>query len=551
MARMSSFQARKDLFRILSLGKDEFYLIITYSIIVGVLSLIVPIAAQGLVTIVSFGTIIQPLFILALAVFILLTGAAFFRILQTILVENIQQRIFVHLTLDLASILPRVRLSLYDDYRGTELMNRFFDIFTIQKTTAIIMLTGAGVFLQALFGLILLAAYHPLLLLFDLLLIIALCFSIWIPSSRGYQTALLESDAKYDVAAWLQEIARNATLFKFDGHAEHAYAKADSKIAEYIQARQGHFKQILRHVYSTHIIQVLASSSLLVLGGLLIISNQLTLGQLVAAEIVVTALGSSISKFGKYLETLYDLLAASKKVAFLLDLSVESESSENTDRRIHPPKIINAPQIKAENLSFIDNQQRKILTDINFVVEPLEHLAIYGGRGSGKSLLTEILVGLRESTSGNIFYNSIPVKEYTMEALRNKTAYIEGIAFFDGSILDNLIMNKESINMEKIRHTLEKYQLADTISQLSDGLYTQLYGNQHQLSSIELLKLMFVRATLAEPALLVIDEALDMMPESTLEIIMDAIFSPEYQWTIIATTRREHIAKLFDKVICL
>jgi len=118
--------AIKRLKGILSIARDDLWVVVIYGSAIGLFSLVIPIAAQGLVTIVSFGTILQPIAMLALAVFILLSAAAVLRIFQAILAENIQQRIFARVALELASRLPKIKLSTLDNRRGTELVNRFF-----------------------------------------------------------------------------------------------------------------------------------------------------------------------------------------------------------------------------------------------------------------------------------------------------------------------------------------------------------------------------------------------------------------------------------------
>lgn len=530
----------KKLAAIIQLSRNEISLIAIYSVIIGLLSLAVPIAAQALVNIVSFGSIRQPLFVLGFLVFIVLVAAAVFRVLQVILMENIQQHLFVHRALDMARLIPTWTQSVFDQYRGTEMMNRFFDVFTLQKALAGILVSGISVILQVFLGMFLLAVYHPLLLFFDIVLLFALALTIWLPWHSGVESALGESDQKYLVAGWLEEIARLSLLFKFSDNSEYAFKVADEKISSYILARQKHFKNLIKHIFIGCSIQVLASSSLLILGGILVIKNQLTLGQLVAAEIVVTAMGVSISKLGKYFENIYDLLAAANKIDFLLSLPKEKLLNSNHS----PVAFQTAPKIEVKNLNSYAGKNFHILKNINFVIRNNERCVIHGAFGSGKSLLLEILLGLKEPSSGEVFYNDIPLSEYSISLLRQQTIYIKNIQFYDGSIIENLCMGNE-IPLETIRNTLAHFDLSDTISRLKSGVYTELSGTQNVLSTVELQKLMLVRAALSKPYFLILDEILDLLPENSLRKVTETIFSAEYDWTVIATTRRKDIMERF------
>jgi putative ABC transport system ATP-binding protein len=539
----------KQLKAVLPVGKNEIALLVLYGSLVSIFSLIVPLAAQGLVTIVSFGNLRQPLFMLVIIVLVLLSLAALFRVLQAILVENILQQIFTRFALSLGKNIPKFDLAVFDDYSSTELTNRFFEIFILQKALSELLLSGIGFFLQVIFGLLLLALYHPLLLLFSFFLVIFLVLSVWLPWKSGLYTALKESTEKYEVAFWMQELSRLSRLFKFSNNAEYSYRVADAKIASYLRCRQNHFSKLLLHINSTQVIQVLASTSLLLLGGILIIKNQLSLGQLVAAEIVVTALGASVAKLSKYLENIYDLYASVEKLSFLLELPLDVHK-RRPSHVIVKSMLKSPPTICLKNITY-SVKNKVILNDINVEALPDEKIIIFGERGSGKSLLVKIILGFLEPSQGDILYNTVPLREYDLPKLRNHIFYIENIQIFAGSLLDNLIMQHADIEMSELQALLAKFDLTEDINALPNGLNTELHSHQHLLSTATLQKLMFVRARLSRKPLLIIDNALDAMPDESIQLILDVLHSPDYPCTVIATTRRQDVANLFTRCIRL
>ena len=111
-----------------------------------------------------------------------------------------------------------------------QLVNRFFDILTIQKAAPKLLIDALGTLLAVIVGLSVLAAYHPLLLVFDLFLILIILVILFLPLRRGQSTAIDESSAKYDVAAWLEEIARVPRAFRNGGSQEWIFEKSDERI---------------------------------------------------------------------------------------------------------------------------------------------------------------------------------------------------------------------------------------------------------------------------------------------------------------------------------
>ncbi len=314
-------------------------IVIVYAIGVGVLSLAVPITATAVVNTTALATLTQQLLILCVVLLISLGLAALLRLLQDVVVEYLQQRIFVRVVADLAYRLPRIDIVAFDRQHGPELVNRFFDVLTVQKAGAILLLDGVAVALQIAIGLVLLAFYHWFLLAFDLILIGGL-FVLVLLGYGAIGSAIRESRAKYAVASWIEEIARHALAFKLGGGPQLARERADQLARQYLLARQSHFRIVLRQVSFALLLQVLASTALLGLGGYLVIEGQLTLGQLVAGEIVVSLVVASFTKLGKYLESYYDLLAAMEKLGHLTDLPLERDTgvtyqARNRGARIH------------------------------------------------------------------------------------------------------------------------------------------------------------------------------------------------------------------------
>ncbi len=298
----------------------DFGSIVIYAIGVGALSLALPLAVQTLVGTVAFGTVLQPIVVLALLLAAGLIFAATLRALQTWVVELVQRRLFVRLVGDLGERLVHVQARAFERCHGPELVNRFFDVFTAQKAVAQLLLNGVEALLTAIFGLFVLGLYHPILLGFGLAIVLGAVVVFVFLGKGATKTTIAESKAKYEVAGYLEEMARHLFALKLAGGGDYAMRRLDGLAAGWLTRRAAHFRIVFRQILGTLVLQVIVSASLLGLGGWLVVDRELTIGQLVAAELIVTAVVASISKLGGKLDTVYDLVAAADKLGHLLHL---------------------------------------------------------------------------------------------------------------------------------------------------------------------------------------------------------------------------------------
>jgi ABC-type bacteriocin/lantibiotic exporter with double-glycine peptidase domain len=535
--------------RVIGLLKSEWRDIVVvaiYAIAVGLLSLAVPITAMAVVNTVALATLLQQLLVLCVILLVALILASLLRALQTIVVEYLQRRVFSNVVADLAYRLPRVQIQAFDRVHGPELVNRFFDVLTVQKSAATLLLDGITVVLQTSIGLLLLAAYHEMLLGFDLILIAALIFIIVVLGRGGIRTSIKESRAKYAVASWMEELARSPTAFKLGGGPRFARERADELTRAYLKARQDHFRIVMRQFTTGLLIQALANTALLAIGGYLVVDGQLTLGQLVAAELIVTLVVDSFTKFGKQLESYYDLMAAVEKLGHLLDLPLE-----RSDGTLHR-EAGGGAHVKVHEVSFsYQDGHRRILESFNMELQPGERVALLGPNGAGKTTLIELLFGMREPESGYIQIDGADLRDLRLDSVRSHVAIVRGIEVFDGTILDNVRMGRDELSIADVRRALQAVQLLDEILDLPAGLQTRLTSGGRPLSLGQAERLMLARAIAGQPRLLVLDEVLDDMDRSVRDEVLPAIVGRDARWTLLVVTHSLEVASLCDRCITL
>lgn len=531
------------LMRLLAPDSSDIAIVILFSMGVGILSLATPIAVQSLVNFVAFGGLVQPLFIIGILLFAFLALAGAIRTYKSYIVEVLQRRIFVRVASDLAYRLPRVQIGAFDARSGPELVNRFFDVMTVQKASATFLLDGVGVLLQAFIGLLILAFYHPFLLAFDVVLIAAILFVVFVLGRGAVKTAIRESKAKYAVAASLEEIALNPLTFKQFGGGEFAWRRTDSLAAAYVGARRSHFNVVVRQIIGAVALQAFAGTALLTLGGFLVIQGELTLGQLVAAELIVSVVLASFAKFGKQLESIYDLLAGVDKLGQLIDLPLERQNGEQLQS-----------ESRASELAFVDvgftyDDGLRVLDSFDLRVAPGECVLVVGDHGAGKSTLTDLLCAARAPSKGRIELDGVDFRELSLDAIRRQVAVVKGLEIVEGTIAENVRLDRSDVSNKDIRQALANVGLLESIRSLPDGLDTHLNNFGRPLSYGQARRLMVARALAGRPSVIVLDNVLDDLDVRSREIVVNTISAADRSWTSVVTSHRTHTLPAFSRVI--
>jgi len=535
---------RKPLERLLALlhaDSSDVWVVISFALVSGLLSMTTPLAVEALVNTVAFGRFLQPVVVLSLMLMSFLIFQAAMKALQTFVVEIIQRRLFARVAADLSFRLPRTRLDALDDHYAPELVNRFFDIVTIQKTSADMLLDGVSLVLSAVVGMAVLAFYHPYLLAFDVVLILLMLFTIFVLGRGAVKTSIKESKTKYAMAAWLEDLARCGTTFRYDGASEFALERSDQLIFDYLTARRKHFRILMRQVLFMLLVQALASTALLAIGGWLVISGQLSLGQLVAAELIVAVVVNSLSKLGKHIESFYDLMASVDKLGALLDLPIERTEG-----------LLTAPTgagIIAENVSYTLPDGREVLSDVSLQIPPGERVALCGEGGTGKSLLLDIMFGLREPDSGSLSISGVDPRDLRPDVLRRRIALAREIEIFNGTIAENVHLERPDISIADVRSAMETVGLLPYVQRLQEGLDTHLTPSGAPMTSGQLRRMMIARAIVGRPDIVLLDEILDSLADEDAENILRMLISADHTWTVVLVTNRERLKRMMEKII--
>lgn len=524
--------------RLISLMRAErtdIWVVATFALVSGLLSMTTPLAVEALVSTVAFGRFLQPVIVLSLMLLVFLLFKAAIKAMQTWVVELIQRRLFARLAAELAWRLPRTSLNAFHDSYPPELVNRFFDVVTIQKTASGLLLDGISLILNMVVGMTVLAFYHPWLLAFDFALVMLMAL-VYLLGRGAISTSITESRCKYAMAAWLEDMARCRTAFRYDGAAEFALGRSDELIYGYLDARRRHFSVLMRQLLAILLVQAIASTVLLAIGGWLVISGQLSLGQLVAAELIVAIVVDSFAKMAKHIESYYDLLTSIDKIGHLLDLPVE----------------------RADGLLTIPDGSAIVLQKLRLpgLEEPLsleirsgERVVLAGRNTQAKSQLLDMLFGLREPSGGLISLHGTDPRDLRPDVLRRHVVMVRETEIFAGTIAENVHLERPDISIADVRSALETVELLGTVQQLPDGLHTAISPAGSPLTPIQCRLLMIARAISGRPDVVLIDELLDLLPEDLADRILRRITSADHSWKLIVASSSTRLQQQFTRIV--
>jgi ABC-type bacteriocin/lantibiotic exporter with double-glycine peptidase domain len=248
------------------------------------------------------------------------------------------------------------------------------------------------------------------------------------------------------------------------------------------------------------------------------------------------------------LDTVYDVLTSVEKLGKITDKQLEKNGSV----QLLPEEKGLSLEMNSVNFSYDDNAGKNVLNNINFIINSNEKVCIMGNTGSGKSTLLRLLSGAYNHFGGNIFIENIPLSNYQLDSLRMQTGILLSQQdIFQGTLLENITMGNPEISPHHILNLAEKIGLKKFMSELKDGLNTNLDPIGKKLSRNIIQKILLLRALVNKPRLVLMEEPFDSISELVRESVMKYLLTEVRGQTILVSTNDENFAAQCDKVIFL
>ncbi|WP_154857168.1 peptidase domain-containing ABC transporter [Cyclobacterium xiamenense] len=537
----------KRFFSLLREEKKEIYAIYFYAVLNGLVSLSLPLGIQAILNFILGGRLTTSWVLLVVIVALGVIFGGYLQISQLYLSEKLQQRVFGKSSMEFAYRLPRIKTEALRGKFAPELVNRFFDTINLQKGLSKLLIDFSTASLQVFFGLILLAIYHPFFIVFSVMLVLILYLIFRYTSPKGMATSLKESSAKYEVAYWLEEIARTLGTFKLSGFSPLPFKRVDKLMGKYLEFRNSHFAVLIFQYKIMIGFKVLIIVTLLVAGSLLLMNNEISIGQFVAAEIIIVLIINSVEKLILSLETVYDTLTATEKLGLVMDLDLER--SEGIDKAFG--ESASGLSYEFKDLTFHPRDKKfPNLQDINVKIKAGEKVVVTGESGSGKSTFLQLMAGLIEDYKGNVIINKLPLETLALEKLRSMIGdSLSRQSIFHGTIRENITVGNEHISETKIRDVLQVVGLSDYIYGLKDDLETQLLPEGKHLNNATISKIILARSLCFDPKLLLLEQELNYLNDVEARTVLDYIFSGP--WTLVAVSSDDALLRRADKIVVL
>lgn len=493
--------------RILGPERNFYLLAIIYGIGISLLSLATPISVQMLINTVANTGLTLPLIVLSATLFGLLLVSGLLNAMRIHLMEIFARRFYARMVAEITLRSIYAQNPFFNDASRGALFNRYFDIVGVQKAIPVLFIGGFTVILQAGVGFVLVSLYHPTFLIFNLVLV-GLIWLIWAVLGRSaIRSAIALSHAKHNTAAWLETLGASDGFFKSEQRVNFALDKTDEYTHGYIKAHSKHFRRHFAQTLSFLVLYAAASAVLLGLGGLLVIQGELTLGQLVAAELVLSAAFFGVSQLGIYLNYFYDLCAAVEELHLFYE--VEQEGPTGTD----PIMGRGHKLIFTQKFGEVRGGTAKLDLSIDSGA-----VIMAAARDHGvQRLFTNLLKRHTQGGSGVITLGGIDLIDLDVHSLRRHVYVIDRSTFIGATIRDYLKLSVKTGQADQMINALNVVGLSGVIASLEKGLDTEIAATGWPLSTSEIMQLKLANAIIARPKILVLNQLFDIIEEDYLK----------------------------------
>jgi len=532
---------------LLKLDRKDIKQVFYYAILAGVVNLSLPLGIQAIINLIQGAQISSSWIVLIILVTLGVAFVGMLQLMQMRIIENVQQKIFTRSSFEFAYRFPKIKMSELRYYYPPELANRFFDTLTVQKGLSKILVDFPAAILQIIFGLLLLSFYHPFFIIYGILLLLLIYIVFKFSAQRGLDTSLDESKQKYKVAHWLQEVARSIISFKLSGKTSLALRKNDSLVSEYLDARESHFKVLIQQFIKLIGFKILVTAGLLVIGGFLVLNQQMNIGQFVAAEIIILLVINSVEKLILGLEAFYDVLTSIEKLGQVVDKKLEPQEGDVISSKNKTIKI------ELDQVSYsVPEKNSPILDDISLTIKLKDRILIYGSHGSGKSSLLKLIAGINTPSKGHIYVNDISLSGIQLNEYRSLIGQsLPEESPFEGTIRENLTFGDESITDEDISLVLKKTMLVDFVKSQPNGLRTILYPEGQRLSRTVSKKIVLARSILKNPKVLLLKDPLEQFDTNEAKSIIEFLTDTNNPWSLVVVSSNMDWKKSCTRVLNL
>jgi len=483
------------------IGPDAAYirLGIVYTVAISLLALATPISVQLLINSVANTAMPAPLWALSGVLLLLLLMVAGLSALRVWIMAAFERRLFSRVVAEVTLRAVHAQDPFFADGNRGDLFNRYFDLVVVQKAVPSLIIGAFTIMLQAAIGLTITSFYHPVFLAFNAVLVSAVLL-VWLLWRRGaISGAVALSHAKHNAARWLESVGGSNGFYKSLRHLDFAMDRSEAMTAGYVATHRRYFRYQCAQTVAFLLIYAFASAGLLLLGGMLILRGQLSLGQLVAAELILSGVFYGISQLGWYLDTFYDLAASSEELSLLFAIPQEPNVRGDNGPRDGSVKLTDVA-LDAARYDLALTAGEQLVT----MAEP-----------GAERRLAMLLKRHALPDRGLIRIGGGDLGSFDMYHLRSDVTVLDRSTIVEVTIREYLRLASGEM-AEAAMQALATVGLERRLASLPQGLDTPLGSTGYPLSVGETMALKLANALLVGPKLLLLGQLYDLLPPQRL-----------------------------------
>jgi putative ABC transport system ATP-binding protein len=471
------------------------WMAVVYGAAIALLGLATPISVQLLINSVANTALPAPLFVLSGLLLLLLAIAAALSAARVYFMALFERRVFGRIVAEITLRAVHARNPFFDDAQRGDLFNRFFDLMTVQRAVPHLLIGGFAIVLQSTLGLILTSFYHPFFLAFNGVLVGALLFLWLVWAGPAIRSGVRLSRAKHDTARWLKSVAGSNGFYKSSRHLDFALQRSEAVTAAYVRAHRRHFGHTFAQTLGCLTVYAVASAALLALGGWLILQGQLSIGQLVAAELVLSGVFYGISQLGSYLESFYDLVAALHELSLFYDIEQENDLARTGAVAATGSLRLRDVEVEGGRLDFAVGSGEQVAVTAEAQVE---------------QAVAALLKRSVQPRRGLVMIGGADIASFEMYRLRSEILVLDRPTLVETTIRAYLALADDQ-GGATTQDCLDRLGLSERILHLPQGLDTPLSSSGWPLSTREIMALKLAAAVARPPKLLILSTLYDLV----------------------------------------
>ncbi|MFL6100648.1 MAG: ABC transporter ATP-binding protein [Actinomycetales bacterium] len=400
---------------------------------------------------------------------------------------------------------------------------------------------------QLVVATVLMTIYSPLLTL-----LVWACFAPLLVGARIFQRSVSAAYARVrervaDLLGAVSEAVVGAATVRAYAVEERTQRRVDRAVAEHRRAAIAAQTRVALTFSTGVLTSGLTTAVVVVVGTWLGAHGRITLGELLAFLFLVQLFTSPVQTATDVLNELQNAVAGWRRVIAVLDTT--ADVADPVDGQVLPRGPIT---VRFEHVGYAYPGGRAVLHDIDLILDPSTRVAVVGETGSGKTTFAKLLTRLMDPVDGRVLVDGVDLREVSFASLRERVVLVPQEGFlFEGTVLDNLRFSRPEASVEEVRLALTELGLVDWADGLPHGLDTAVGQRGESLSAGERQLVALTRAYLADPDLLVLDEATSSVDPATEVRIQRALDSLTRGRTAISIAHRLSTAEAADEVLVM